>query len=250
MTSMCTLAQGSLPPRPSCRKGTGCRSLSFALGLAIFCGSLFQLALANAASSSLTLTSSNRYLVTAFNWNKAKALSWVRTGVKSGYIPCYWGGYNYREAFYNYGKNDYAWHWLKRLMDSHYEYPEVSFTAIGAVATGLMGIAPDAPNHQVTTLGRLPPDVDWVELNHVPVGAHDVLVRHERANTITTVRHNAGKATLHWEARFPGGFSKLLVNGVARKAKQKTDHGITVSLVQVTLEPGQQATVAAGLPAK
>ncbi len=56
--------------------------------------------MANAASSSLTLTSSNQYLVTAFNWNKAKALSWVRTGVKSGYIPCYWGGYNYREAFY------------------------------------------------------------------------------------------------------------------------------------------------------
>lgn len=154
------------------------------------------------------------------------------------------------EAFYNYGKNDQAWHWLKRLMDSHYEYPEVSFVSIGAIATGMMGIEPDAPNHRLATLGRVPSEVDWVELNHVPVGTHDVLIRHERANTSTTVRHNSGKADLHWQARFPGTYSTLLVDGVARKAKQETELGIPVSTVQVTLKPGQQATVAVGVPSK
>ncbi|HRZ58151.1 MAG TPA: hypothetical protein P5525_22155 [Candidatus Paceibacterota bacterium] len=154
------------------------------------------------------------------------------------------------EAFYNYGKDDYAWHWLKRLLDSHYEYPEVSFTAVGAIATGMVGIEPDAPNHQVATLGHLTPQVDWVELDHVPVGAHDVLVRHERANTITTVRHNAGNVPLRWEARFPGAFSKLLVDGVPRKARRQSNNGILVSLVTVTLEVGQQVTVAAGSPAR
>lgn len=154
------------------------------------------------------------------------------------------------EAFYNYGKDAYAWHWLQRLLDSHYEYPEVSFTAIGAIATGMMGIEPDAPNHRVATLGHLPGEVDWVALDHLPVGAHEVLVRHEKANTITTVRHIAGSVPLQWEARFPGAYSQLLVDGVPREARRKTDQGLVVSLLQVTLAPGQQVTIATGAVAK
>ena len=147
------------------------------------------------------------------------------------------------EAFYNYGKSDQGWHWLKRLMDSHYQYPEVSFVAIGAIVTGMMGIEPDAPNHQVATLGRLTPEVDWLQLDHLPIGAHDVLVRHERGNTATTINHNAGKHPLRWEARFPGVYSKLFVDGAPRRAKQETLHGVTVSLVNVTLKEGQQVTI-------
>jgi hypothetical protein len=154
------------------------------------------------------------------------------------------------EAFYNYGKNDRAWHWLKRLMDSHYQYPEVSFTAIGAIATGMMGIEPDTPNHQVATLGRLTPEVDWLQLDHIPLGEHDVSVRHEKANTSTTLRNGTGKVPLKWEARFPGVFATLLVDGIPRQAMQKNLNGVTVSVVNVTVQESQQVTVATGLPAK
>ncbi len=149
------------------------------------------------------------------------------------------------EAFYNYGMNERGWHWLKCIMDSHYQYPEISYTAVGFVASGLMGIEPDAPHHRIATLGRLTGEVDWVQLDHIPLGNHDVLVRHENANRKTTVRNNSGTEKLIWEARFPGSHSILLVDGVAQKANRQFRNGVEVSSVEVVVEAAQQKTVTA-----
>jgi len=154
------------------------------------------------------------------------------------------------EAFYNYGMNEQGWHWLKCIMDSHYEYPEISFTGIGFIATGMMGIEPDAPNRRISTLGRLTSEIGWVQLDHIPVGTYDVLVKHENSNRTTSVRNNTGAASLTWEARFRGAYSTLFVDGVAHKAKRKTLNGVELSYVEVVLNGGQQATVTPALPSK
>jgi hypothetical protein len=154
------------------------------------------------------------------------------------------------EAFYNYGKDERGWYWLKCILDSHYEYPEISFTAIGSIATGIMGIEPDAPNHKISTLGRLPPEVEWVQLDHIPVGTYDLLVKHENSNRTTSVRNNAGRASLTWEARFPGSYATLLVDGVPHKTKRKTLHGVEVTYVEVVVGGGQQKTVTADATSK
>jgi hypothetical protein len=149
------------------------------------------------------------------------------------------------EAFYNYGMNDKAWYWLRCILDSHYEYPEVSFTAVEFIATGMMGVEPDAPHRKIATLGRLTEEVGWVQLDHIPVGAYDVLVKHENSNRTTTVRNNTGGVTLTWEARFPGSFETLAVDGVPQPAKRKTINGVNVSCVEVPLRGGEQKTVRA-----
>jgi hypothetical protein len=146
------------------------------------------------------------------------------------------------EAFYNYSKNDQAWHWLKRLLDSHYEYPEVSFTAIESIATGMMGIEPDAPNHKVATLGRLTPEVDWVQMDHVLVGPNEILVRHQDGNRTTTVVNHGGPE-LTWEALFPGEHAIIHIDGSPKTATRKALNGALVSGVTIQVKTGQSRVV-------
>ena len=160
-----------------------------------------------------------------------------------------WKKYNFEsvtylpEVFYNYGMNERGWYWLKCLLDSHYPYPEVSYTAVEFVATGLMGIEPDAPHQKISTLGRLTPDIDWVQLEHIPVGAFDVFVKHEDANRKTTAKNNTPGTSLTWEARFPASHETLYLDGVPLKARQKTLNGVVISYAEVVLAGGQQKTV-------
>lgn len=146
------------------------------------------------------------------------------------------------EAFYLWGRNDLGWKWLKYIADSRSTYPEISYTVIGHTAEGMMGIQPNAPQHKVATLPRLTPEVGWVQLDHIPVGGHDILVKHE-GNTKTTLKHNTGTENLTWEAQFDGSYSTLYLDGTAMPASQKTVNGRTLSYITVALAAGQQKTV-------
>lgn len=106
-----------------------------------------------------------------------------------------------------------------------------------------MGTEPDAPNHKVATLGRLTPEIEWVQLDHIPLGAHDALVKHENANRTTTLRNHNGPATLTWEARFAGSFDTLSIDGTPRRAEPKSINGVNVSFLQLVVPAGQQKTV-------
>ncbi|HEU4426694.1 MAG TPA: hypothetical protein VFR67_29525, partial [Pilimelia sp.] len=48
------------------------------------------------------------------------------------------------ETFFRWGRIDQAWKWLRFVADSRAAYPEVSYTVIGNIAEGLLGIRPDA----------------------------------------------------------------------------------------------------------
>lgn len=153
------------------------------------------------------------------------------------------------DVFYKWNQNARAWSFLKSVMDSGSDYPEVSFTIISAIAKGMMGIQPNAPENKVITLPRLPAgdpsEVAMVDLNNIKIGTHNIEVKHE-GNVKTTVTHNSGTGNLTWEAQMPGTYATLLVNGIATTATTKNINGTTVSCVTITLPVGSSAVVATG----
>jgi hypothetical protein len=86
------------------------------------------------------------------------------------------------EVFYRCGRDEAAYAEILRLSGpakKRREYPEVPFALVGAVATGLMGIEPDAAGRTVATRSRLTPATAWAELVDVPVFENMVDVRHD-----------------------------------------------------------------------
>jgi hypothetical protein len=152
------------------------------------------------------------------------------------------------DVFYAWNQNDRGWQYFKRVLDSRSSYPEVSFTVISHIATRIMGIEPDAPGRSVSTLGRLHAEVAWAQLDHVPVGPNDILVRHEDHNRTTTVMNNAGP-DLTWEALFPGVHPVVHIDGSPTTASTKLLNGSSVSSVTIQVKTGQHRTATVA-PAK
>jgi hypothetical protein len=135
------------------------------------------------------------------------------------------------EILYHYGKPDAAYDQILDLAGegkNRREYPEVSYSVIGAIVMGLMGIevVPAEPQkalqealyveQTVSTLSRLTPKTKWAELKHVPIRANEISVRHDGLSK-TTLTNTAGPAMI-WNACFPGLHRKLLANGKAAEA--------------------------------
>jgi hypothetical protein len=144
------------------------------------------------------------------------------------------------EVLYRWGLDKAAYDSLVKLVSPalrRREYPEVSFAAIGAFAAGLMGIQPDASTHVVVTQSHLTHETTWAAINHVPVFDGEVSVRH---SGLTETRFtNEGRQLIHWEARFPGTYARLLINERATEARRKP--GFSYSVVEVA--PGATVSV-------
>ncbi len=146
------------------------------------------------------------------------------------------------------GRNDSAYRALLQIMDPNFPgrgMPEIVFAAVGAVATGLVGIKPNASRLRLETFPRLPKDVDWVKLSRVPVLKNEVAVRH-RGLRETTVTNQAGPE-FEWAAVFPvdpaGGGVRVLVDGkeFETTVEQRPGRGAVVA-VNVPLKAGQTRT--------
>jgi hypothetical protein len=168
------------------------------------------------------------------------------------------------EVLYRYGVADLAY---SQIMDlsrpdrTRREYPEVPYAIVGAVVTGLMGVSVDPvtpgreselleyfANPFVMTLPQLSPGTAWVEVQHLPVRANDVTVRHigQSASVFT---NNHGPAVV-WRAAFPGRFGELIVNGERIKATAEVrPPGRAISVVRVVVAPGASAKVEVPGPA-
>jgi hypothetical protein len=118
----------------------------------------------------------------------------------------------------------------------------VSFTLVSQTVEGLMGIAPDAADHRVTTQSRLPSGMKWLRAADVPVGTGTITVRHDGA-TRTTLTNNARGGAYQWEARFPGVHQKIKVNGVPQRVRTKTVGGVTYTYATPTVRAGATAVV-------
>ena len=151
------------------------------------------------------------------------------------------------EVFYRYGRDAAAYAEILKLSDpgkKRREYPEVPFALVGAVATGTMGIDPDATERVVATLSRLTAATSWAELARLPVLGNVVDVRHD-GRTRSALANVSGPA-LAWRAVFDGHWPALFVDGKKLEASWATDEaGRPISWVTVTVPPGKTVSVSA-----
>jgi hypothetical protein len=151
------------------------------------------------------------------------------------------------EILYRYGRAEAAYARILALTDpakERREYPEVPFAVVGAIATGLMGVRPDATARTVETRSGLTNATPWAELRNLPVFDAAVDVRHEARHS-TTLTARSGGAFI-WKAAFDGVWDDLTVDGVARKAERGVDEaGRPISWVSVEMSAGRAATISA-----
>ncbi|MGW6561159.1 hypothetical protein [Streptomyces hydrogenans] len=158
------------------------------------------------------------------------------------------------DVFFTYDRNDTAWKWMNYVYDQRNvqhvvskqgpngDYPEVSFTLVSQTVEGLMGVQPDAPAKSLSTLSRLPSGMGWLQVKDIKVGGNTFTLRHDGA-TSSKLTNTAGSASYNWEARFAGNRSTIKVDGVAQTVKTKVVNGKTYTYANVTVAPGQTATV-------
>jgi hypothetical protein len=167
------------------------------------------------------------------------------------------GQSHHAEILYRYGVPDVAYAQmidLAREDRGRREYPEVSYSVIGATVTGLMGIrvepAPPAlaeregmfVDRVLRTLPALGPQTAWAALSNLPVRANIISVRHE-GNRRTVLTNQAGPSLI-WQATFDGSFNTLLVNGKPMDAqKEKGYLGRELSLVRVPVGAGDSVCI-------
>jgi hypothetical protein len=164
---------------------------------------------------------------------------------------------HYAEILYRYGDPDAAY---AEIMDLTHigrerrEYPEVSFSTIGAIVNGLMGInvEPSVPidgstqsekfEAVIRTLPQLTASTKWAELRNLPIGSGTVTVRHYGEQS--TILVNQGDTELNWEPTFPGAFAALIVNGKTISAHIEPHYfGRTITWVRVRVAAGKSARV-------
>lgn len=170
------------------------------------------------------------------------------------------GESHYPEVLYRYGKPEIAY---QEIMDmtrpgkNRQEYPEVSYSVIGAMVTGLVGLNLEAPpplessgngggytEIVVTTLPELTRQTAWAEIRNVPIRTNKVAVRQD-GDRKTTLTNESGPSFI-WKAMLPGSYATLTVNGKAEKATQeKLSLNRGVSWVRMPVGAGDTIVVEA-----
>lgn len=150
------------------------------------------------------------------------------------------------DTYFAYGRIDEAWKWMKYIIDQkdkphvvtkqgkNGDYPEVSFTLVSQVVEGLMGIEPDAANHTISTIPRLPSEIDHLNLERLKIGDHTIAV-YQSADK-TEITYSMGEQSLTAKIRFYGSHEFISVNGKKIKAKQAQLNGETFSFITVDLK--------------
>jgi hypothetical protein len=118
------------------------------------------------------------------------------------------------DIFYSYGRSRSGYTALVAMMDPNLkrrEYPEVSYTAVGNLGAGLMGIRPLVADQTIESFPQLTEETSWATLRHVPIGRNVVSVKHTK-NSETTLSNEKGPGLI-WYAAFPGKFRTLTSNG-------------------------------------
>ncbi len=169
--------------------------------------------------------------------------------------PMYWKQINIEEESYvalilfRYGRIATAYQVLADITNPQKvrrEYPEVSFSVVDAIASGVMGLAPGpatAP-YDISTLPRLLHESDKATLSAISIKHNEISVSHSGLH-VTRLKNVSGPS-LRWRAEFVGRVSSLKVG--VRNAPIKhsvTSKGIPITWVDVTVQSGQEAEVRA-----
>ncbi|GGG66323.1 hypothetical protein [Edaphobacter dinghuensis] len=187
----------------------------------------------------------------------ASALQTLLATMKTEPVSAVEAKSHYAEILYRYGDAAAA---RAQILDltregrERREYPEVSYSVMGAMTMGLMGVRvePTQPPAKIAagrhlavvveTMPRLTAATGWAELRNLPVQGSVIGVRHEgeRSTKLT----NQGTKALVWRAVFPGSFAALLVGGKPLKAHAGSAYrGEATSSVEVMVPAGDTVAV-------
>ena len=163
---------------------------------------------------------------------------------------------HYAEILYRYGDPDAAY---AQIMDlsrpgrERREYPEVSYSVIGALVNGMMGVNvklsvpieeladSSHPQTVVETMPQLTDKTHWIEIRNLPVLDDLITVKEESRSTVLT---NLGKSELAWQAAFAGSLPNLIVNGKSQAAHTEARYlGHSVTWVRLHVPAGASAHV-------
>ncbi|PZX46866.1 hypothetical protein LV85_04200 [Algoriphagus chordae] len=154
------------------------------------------------------------------------------------------------DTYFPYGRVDEAWKWMKYIIDEkekpHYvtkqgnngNYPEVSFTLVSQVVEGLMGIEPNAAELTISTIPRLPAEIQYLALSNLKIGEHTIEVYQSKNKTEIT--NSASSSPLTCNIRFYGEHKHMFANGKKTKAKTAMLNGKIYSFISVQLNPGEK----------
>jgi hypothetical protein len=182
----------------------------------------------------------------------ASALDTLLTTMRSEPTDAVEAKSHYAEILYRYGKTESAYEQildLSREGRARREYPEVSYSVIGALVTGLMGISvepvvgiadlsPTSFKLAVVTRPSLNSSNDWAELRNVPLLGTDVSVRHQGKNRTFFTNHE--KIPLQWKPEFYGLFRSLRIDNKPSPSVNGTSPaGQILAGTAVTVAPGK-----------
>jgi hypothetical protein len=156
--------------------------------------------------------------------------------------PQFPGAYSYTpEILYRYERNEHAYKFLLDIAGPNFfgkDQGEVPFAVVGAVATGLMGLQPDAPKSSIQTFPRLTDSLKWAKLVRVPVLRNEITVEH-RGTHETTLANTSGPS-LEWKVSFPipegGQQSQIVIDGAPVRASIERRSVLSAT---VPVAPGQ-----------
>ncbi len=152
------------------------------------------------------------------------------------------------DIFYQYGRSRSGYAVLVALMNpalKRREYPEVSYSVIGNLGAGLMGIHPSSRPTQIETYPQLTTETEWASLRHVPVGRNVISVKHTHSGT-TTLSNESGP-DIAWRASLPVQSNTLLVDGRRVPAESATRAGGTTESFHVlSVRSGETRVVSVG----
>lgn len=145
------------------------------------------------------------------------------------------------EIYYNYGLHEVAYSLLLELSNPNTprrEYPEVSYSVITALITGMMGVAPSAADGVLVTQPRLNP-VQWAAARHIPIWSNEIHLSHN-GNRESVLEHESGSAFV-WEPQFVGEWKTISVNGTHIDANIKQVKGVgPISWIRWNTAPGEK----------
>lgn len=153
------------------------------------------------------------------------------------------------QTLYRYGNKDAAYRIIMDLTrpdKDRRDYPEVSFSVIGAIVTGMMGIevSDDANRDRplLQSISRLRNASDSAKLSGVRV--RDNLVDLEHVGDRKSILTNHSKVPIYWRATFPGRHPILILNGHPVRATMSLDESLSpVSWIVAVVRTGRTVSV-------
>ncbi|HEX4319307.1 MAG TPA: hypothetical protein VHZ52_00285 [Acidobacteriaceae bacterium] len=147
------------------------------------------------------------------------------------------------QIFYRYGETEAAYERivdLTRADKERREYPEVSYSVIGALVTGMMGV--DVVGEEIASLARLRGRTERAKVSGLHIRGRVVDVEHVGDGRSVLTNHS--DTALRWRAEFAGRAAALKVDGKMVRAESSFDEAHQpLSWVMVDVPAGKTVVV-------